>query len=81
MQRLFFVSICVAGILAFGFFLRYLITGVSSDFGLGLVAGMVLFFAIMWFGEKVGGFKVVEPENGKWIPHDGSPPFGSDRDF
>lgn len=43
--RLAYVVICVAGLLAFWFAARWLIYGVSDDFGLGVGVGALIGFS------------------------------------
>jgi hypothetical protein len=69
MRKIFYVAFCSAGMIGFFLFMRLMITGISPQFGYGFGAGIFVFFAILWCGEKLGAFKVVELNKGTWIPN------------
>jgi len=53
MRRFFYFAFCIAGMIGFFFFVRFLVTGISEGFGDGLFTGVFLTIFLMWAAEKV----------------------------
>ena len=70
MRKLFYFTFCTAGMIGFWYFVKFMVTGISERFGDGFFCGVFMIVFLMWFLERVGIIKVVEPEKGTWIPHD-----------
>jgi hypothetical protein len=70
MRKLFYVLFCFGGMTAFWYFIKFMVTGISPQFGDGFFCGVAMFVIIMWLCERLGAIRIVEPEKGTWIPHD-----------
>jgi len=82
MRKLFYFTFCTTGMIAFWYFIRFMVTGISERFGDGFFCGIMLIVILMWLIERMGLIKVVERDKGVWIPKDPSlPRFGSDSEF
>jgi hypothetical protein len=68
MLRLFYVTFCIAGMVGFWFLTKFLVTGITPEFGQGFGAGIAFIVILLWLGEKVGAFKIIEPSKGVWTP-------------
>ncbi|KAA3504592.1 hypothetical protein DXM27_05100 [Rhizobium rhizogenes] len=70
MLKLAYVLLCMAGMTGFFYLCRFLIYGVSTQFGYGVGVGASLFVVMFWLAERLGALRVVEPSKGEWIPFD-----------
>lgn len=69
-SKAFYYVFCIGGMIGFWFLCRFLITGISAEFGYGVATGATFWVILLWLGEKAGAFKLVELDKGTWIPHD-----------
>lgn len=81
MRKLVFVTLCILGMTGFWFLVKFMVTGVSAQFGHGFFAGIALFVIMFWIGERLDAFRVVEPSKGVWIPNEDLTPVRRDGDL
>lgn len=79
MRRLFYFTFCTGCMVGFWYFVSFMVTGISEDFGDGFACGVMMIVVIMWSLERMGLIRIVEPEKGIWIPHEISARRDGDR--
>lgn len=52
MRKLFYFSFCIAGMTGFWYFCKYLITGVSEQFGDGVFVGSMITIVLFYIAER-----------------------------
>lgn len=53
MLRAIYFALCIIGMVAFWYFCRFLVVGVSDDFGSGVFVGVFLTVFLIWAAERV----------------------------
>ncbi len=53
MIRLIYFALCAAGMVAFWYFCKFLVVGISEDFGSGVFVGVFLTIFLIWAAERV----------------------------
>jgi hypothetical protein len=53
MRRIIAYALCIAGMVAFWYFCKFLVIGISADFGSGVFVGVFLTAFLIWAAERV----------------------------
>lgn len=53
MRKLVAYALCTAGMIGVYFIVRFLATGISPDFGLGVFIGFMLCALLFWINERI----------------------------
>jgi len=70
--RLIYITFCILVMYGFYRLVEFMVVGISDDFGHGYFAGALTIALMIWLGERLGAFRIIEPSKGTWIPHDRS---------
>lgn len=52
-MRLIYFALCATGMVAFWYFCKFLVVGISDDFGSGVFVGVFLTVFLIWAAERV----------------------------
>lgn len=70
MRRFFYFTFCTGGMIAFWYFIKFMVTGMPGTFGDGFAVGIMFIVFLVWLLEKIGVAMLVDLSKGKWTPHD-----------
>jgi len=60
MRRILFVVLCLSGMLGFAWICRYLVYGVSRDFGIGVGVGFALAVILIYLAQRADGKRFLD---------------------
>lgn len=69
MLRLVFFTFCIGGMIAFYFFVRWVVYYAPGTFGDGFTAGIFFIVLLFFLLERAKIIAIVELAKGTWIPH------------
>ena len=54
MRKLIFYGLCIALMLGYWWLIKFLVVGISTDFGIGFVSGIGLMAILYYAAERIG---------------------------